>query len=234
MLDALRRRVQHCDMNTIRMQIFSLGLFILMTAAFSAARADVTNSPPPRLIVELHDGSQLVGNSEDQFIRFHSIPLGDLKLDMKDIRSIECASTNSAKLVITGNDTLTVSFVDTAIMVETKIGKLALPVNSVRKLIVQVMDSSGVLIPEQATAYANDCLNNLRQIDGAANQFALEQGKKTGDPINFPTDLKPYIRLDRNGNIPGCPLGGVYTLKKVGDMPTCSLGDTVKPAHVLP
>ena len=220
-------------MNTFRVQNFSLFLFILMIAAFSAARADVTN-PPPRLIVELNDGSQLVGSSEDQFIRFHSLPLGDLKLDMKDIRSIDCASTNSARLVITGNDTLTVSFVETTIRVETKIGKLVLPVNSVRRLTVQVMDSSGALIPEQATAYANECINHLRQIDAAVNQFALEQGKKSGDPINFPTDLKPYIRLDQNGNIPGCPLGGVYTLKRVGDMPTCSLGDTVKPAHVLP
>ena len=187
-------------MNTFRVQNFSLFLFILMIAAFSAARADVTN-PPPRLIVELNDGSQLVGSSEDQFIRFHSLPLGDLKLDMKDIRSIDCASTNSARLVITGNDTLTVSFVETTIRVETKIGKLVLPVNSVRRLTVQVMDSSGALIPEQATAYANECINHLRQIDAAVNQFALEQGKKSGDPINFPTDLKPYIRLDQNGNI---------------------------------
>lgn len=233
MLDDLRRRVQHGGMNTFRLQIFSLALWISMTAALSAARADGTN-PPPRLIVELNDGSQLVGSSEDQFIRFHSVPLGDLKLDMKDIRSIECAANNSAKLVITGNDTLTVSFVDTTLRLETKIGKLTLPVNSVRRLTVQVMDNSGALIAEQATAYANECINHLRQIDAAVNQFALEQGKKAGDPINFPTDLKPYIRLDQNGNIPGCPLGGVYTLKRVGDLPTCSLGDSVHPAHVLP
>ena len=221
-LDARWWRMQHCDMNPFRIQVFSLFLFTLLTAPFSAARADVTN-PPPRMIVELRDGSQLVGSSENQFIRFHSVPLGDLKLALKDVRSIECDSTNPAKLVITGNDTLTVSFVDTTILLETQLGKLALPVNSVRKLTVQVMDSSGDLIPEQATAYANECLNNLRQIDAAANQFALEQRKKTGDPINFPNDLKPYIRLDQNGNIPGCPLGGVYTLKRVGDMSTCSL-----------
>lgn len=81
---------------------------------------------------------------------------------------------------------------------------------------------------------ANHCINNLRQIDAAANQFALENHLTNGDRINFPNDLTPYIKLNSAGRIPGCPQGGVYSLKKVGDAPTCSLGTTVTPAHVLP
>ncbi len=81
---------------------------------------------------------------------------------------------------------------------------------------------------------ANACLNNLRQIDGAVQQFALEKGKTNGATINFPDDLTPYIKLDKNGKIPSCPKGGVYSIKKVGDVPTCSLSNTVTPAHVLP
>ncbi len=41
----------------------------------------------------------------------------------------------------------------------------------------------------------NPCIRMLRQIDAAANQFALEKNLKTGDPINFPNDLTPYIKL---------------------------------------
>lgn len=81
---------------------------------------------------------------------------------------------------------------------------------------------------------ANDCINNLRQIDAAANQFALENHPTNGDRINFPNDLTPYIKLNKDGKIQPCPSGGAYSLKKVGDLPTCSLGTTVTPAHVLP
>src|SRR4029077_8755125 len=78
------------------------------------------------------------------------------------------------------------------------------------------------------------CINNLRQIDAAANQFALEHNSRTGDPINFPSDLTPYIKLNSVGKISSCPQGGIYSIKRVGDTPTCSLGTTVSPAHVLP
>jgi len=74
----------------------------------------------------------------------------------------------------------------------------------------------------------------MRQIDAAANEFALEHGKTNGDAINFPNDLTNYIKLNSYGKIPPCPSGGFYTLKKVGDKPTCSLGTNVTPAHVLP
>jgi len=78
------------------------------------------------------------------------------------------------------------------------------------------------------------CVNQLGQIDAAANQFALDHKLTNGSPINFPNDLTPYIMLTKDGKIPGCPGGGIYSIKKVGDTPTCSLGTTVTPAHVLP
>jgi hypothetical protein len=62
----------------------------------------------------------------------------------------------------------------------------------------------------------------------------LEKGKTNGEAINYPDDLTPYIKLNKYSKIPPCPKGGVYSIKKVGDVPTCSLGTTVTPAHVLP
>jgi len=55
-----------------------------------------------------------------------------------------------------------------------------------------------------------------------------------GAPINFPDDLTPYIKLNRYGKIAPCPSGGTYHIAKVGEPPTCSLGTTVSPPHVLP
>ena len=81
---------------------------------------------------------------------------------------------------------------------------------------------------------AHRCINNLRQIDAAANQFALERNLKTGDPIKFPDDLTSYIKLNSAGKIPPCPDGGIYHISKVGEVPTCSLGSTITPNHILP
>jgi len=89
-------------------------------------------------------------------------------------------------------------------------------------------------VSARSKAQANACINNLTKLDGAANQFAIEQGKKTGDPIQFPSDLTPYIKLNAAGSLPGCPAGGSYSDNKVGDQPQCSLGNTVTPGHVMP
>jgi prepilin-type N-terminal cleavage/methylation domain-containing protein len=88
----------------------------------------------------------------------------------------------------------------------------------------------------RATSQANACINNMRQIDAAVNEWALEQGKKTGDgPATLASDLTPYIKLNANNSIPGCPAKGNYTVGKVGDTPqiSCSLSG-LDPAHKLP
>jgi type II secretory pathway pseudopilin PulG len=89
-------------------------------------------------------------------------------------------------------------------------------------------------VKARATSQANACINNLRQIDAAAQEFALERGKKTSDAISYPTDLTPYIKLNAAGSIPPCPAGGTYTEGTVGVNPSCSLSATVTPAHLLP
>ncbi|MGD0208182.1 MAG: prepilin-type N-terminal cleavage/methylation domain-containing protein [Verrucomicrobiota bacterium] len=90
-------------------------------------------------------------------------------------------------------------------------------------------------VKARATSQANACINNMRQIDAAANEFALEKGKKTGDSITWPSDLTPYIKLNSASSIPPCPAGGSYTVGTVGAIPqiTCSL-TTVTPPHILP
>ena len=75
----------------------------------------------------------------------------------------------------------------------------------------------------------NGCLNNLRQLDGAAQTWALEHNKAPTDTYAL-TDIKPYIRLDSNGNFPACPANGTYSPgATVGDYPTCTI-----PGHVMP
>ena len=89
----------------------------------------------------------------------------------------------------------------------------------------------------RSTSQANACINNMHQIDGAVTEWALEKGKKTGDPApSLMADLTPYLRLNSSGSIPGCPAGGTYSVGVIGALPpvTCSLASTVTPPHQMP
>ena len=63
------------------------------------------------------------------------------------------------------------------------------------------------------------CINNLRQIDGAMQQWALENKRAQGSPVGS-TDLRPYLR---GNTLPVCPVGGAYTIVSVGVAPICSI-----------
>jgi hypothetical protein len=75
------------------------------------------------------------------------------------------------------------------------------------------------------TAMQNMCINNLRQIDAAKHEWALENHKVATDT---PTqnDLLPYLA---NHRWPICPAGGIYTINQDSIPPTCSVTN-----HVLP
>jgi hypothetical protein len=104
-----------------------------------------------------------------------------------------------------------------------------------------VIFHSGVRDPW--TSPTNACINNLREIDAAKNRWALEHNAKTNDIVTL-DDIRPYlvrygdpngfIKLDDRGNLPKCPAGGTYTIGKIGEPPTCSIGNTVTPNHILP
>jgi len=68
------------------------------------------------------------------------------------------------------------------------------------------------------TAQKNACINNLRQIDGAKQQWALENKKSDTDT---PPDaaVGEYIK---NNKFPTCPGSGTYAVGAVNTDPTCS------------
>ena len=76
----------------------------------------------------------------------------------------------------------------------------------------------------RAAAAQNACLNNLRQIDAAKQQWALENNK-TASATPAAADLLPYFK---DGVFPVCPSGGTYTIGSVGEVPVCSV-----PGHAL-
>src|SRR2546423_3646585 len=75
----------------------------------------------------------------------------------------------------------------------------------------------------RTTSQANACINNLRQMDGAVQQYALEN-KLASSATYALDDLKPYVKLDSQGNLPPCPGGGGYSAgASVTNAPLCTL-----------
>jgi hypothetical protein len=89
-------------------------------------------------------------------------------------------------------------------------------------------------------------INNLRQIDSAKQEWALEMGKTKGNPPPVAADIQGYIGRGSAGSLGKvvCPTdnGGTidssYVIGDIGTLPTCKLlGITQQPdptqAHVL-
>ena len=72
----------------------------------------------------------------------------------------------------------------------------------------------------RTTSQKSTCINNLRQINSAIQQWALEQKQGPGAPVTL-ADLAPYLK-----NPVVCPAGGTsftdsYSLTDVANSATC-------------
>jgi prepilin-type N-terminal cleavage/methylation domain-containing protein len=81
----------------------------------------------------------------------------------------------------------------------------------------------------------NACINNLRQIDGAKQEWALET-KQGVAATPGDTDIQPYMGRGTGGTLPFCPLDSTkvfdtsYTAGNVATPPACKKDAT---NHVL-
>ena len=84
-------------------------------------------------------------------------------------------------------------------------------------------------VKARTTAQKNACINNLRQIDGAKEQWALETQQAAGAATaGSEAAIDGYIK----GGAPECPAQGAYTYGDLATAPVCSLA--VSDLHVLP
>jgi len=89
----------------------------------------------------------------------------------------------------------------------------------------------------RTSAQSNACINNLRQIDGAKQQWALET-KQNGAATPTDADLQTYLVRGAAGFLPICPAGGTgatfascYTVNDVATAVACQI---VPADHLLP
>ena len=80
---------------------------------------------------------------------------------------------------------------------------------------------------------SNACLNTLRQIDGATQQWFLENRNRT-NYVPTQADLLEYIVRDTNWPFPKCPAGGAYIIGGENKLPRCTAGRATWPnSHIL-
>lgn len=93
----------------------------------------------------------------------------------------------------------------------------------------------------RTTSQQNACINNIRQIDGAINEWAVENRAATGDRVYIP-QLLPYLGRGSSGTPTYCPsdptlsMTNSYTVShagyfKVGLVPVCFINPS---NHVIP
>jgi general secretion pathway protein G len=82
-------------------------------------------------------------------------------------------------------------------------------------------------VKARTVSQSDACINNLRQIDSAKQQWALENNQA---PSATPAQasVRPYIGRGSVGVWPACPANGSYTINAVSTAPMCNIA-----AHVL-
>ena len=93
----------------------------------------------------------------------------------------------------------------------------------------------------RSTSQQNACINNLRQLDGAIQTWALETGQSATATVGASgANIKPFLGRGSTGSLPYCPLDSTktfttsYLLATVADPPTCNLGTDTNYKHVMP
>ena len=77
----------------------------------------------------------------------------------------------------------------------------------------------------RTNARKSTCINNLRLIDAAKEQYALENNKDSSTtPVA--ADITAYLK---GAAVPACPAAGTVAINAIGTDPTCTVS-----GHVLP
>lgn len=175
-----------------------LRLILPAIAIFTCIQIQAAPSENPpigfRLIVDLRDGSRVIGKSADDRFQFHSDILGDVKLPLEKIRSLECsAKTNVIQLTTANGDLLAVEFAMNSLKVETVYGKINLPISLIKDVRVSVLrkfgrPTEGLIGMWRGDGNADDSIGGN---DGVLQNVGFTDGV-VGQAFSFNPDRSPF------------------------------------------
>ena len=202
-----------------------VGLFIGLVmmwqgVVFGAGESEVVQGNG-EFAVELTDGSSVVCRPVLVELPFKT-PYAELKLPLQRVQMLEIdPKTAKVKVLFLNGDQIQGSCPLTELAVTWLLGEVKLPLASITRATTTLK-----LAPvfEDTPSRRNTCINNIRQLDFAKEQWAMSTNKGQGAAVAIHR-AHQYIRGNRT---PTCPAGGTYTYQVIGTPPACNV-----PGHTL-
>lgn len=207
--------------------ILGIWLGTLPTFGADAETARPETETPP-FFFRLTDGTRLLCAPAIERIPFVTA-YAEMNIAWSNVTKIAFQrKEQKAVLSLRNGDLLQGSIPLTTMRVRALIGELTIPMTNVEEIAFNgAVDLPSAAAPLNDTPQArNACINTLRQIDGAKEQWAMENNRADGDRPG-PNDISPYIR---NGfQALHCPSGGTLSINALGAAPTCTVpGHTIR------
>jgi hypothetical protein len=197
-----------------------------------------------RLKVELNDGTSIAGIPVVSNIAVRTA-MGELSVPLANIASMTFSNQGNVSVTMANGDRISGVCSFEGLRLTTLMGDLTVPAKMLSKI---VCSHARALNPDVLRANANTCINNLRQLEAAKDQYALEAGLSNDSHIAW-TDIGP-TNTARGGYLkawPRCPESPTfnagpsatgaqedYELNAVGVNPRCRHCHDADPPHVLP
>lgn len=199
-------------------------LFVLsvLTQTFAQAAETPSYTTNNAFSLTLTDGSVLLCNPQISIVPLKTA-YAEMSVPVERISVItNTPSTGESTVVMKNGDSIRGKCGLENITVISLLGKLSIPFT--RILVVNSKHTPPRTFSD-SPAKRNACINNLRMLDSAKEQWALASRKAAGaNPVII--EINTYIR---GNTTPICPAGGKYTYKTIGENPTCDC-----PGHALP
>jgi len=190
-------------------------LVVLGTVAGSAQET------PEKLAVKLTDGSLLLGTSSVREIVIESSAVGQVTVTFNRLRAIKRVPDSGAlTLTFRNGDTLQGTTKLATLPLTTVFGDVKVPVASVTHIQIGEPPVETPPFTGDPLVAARRTLNDVRQIDAAIDQWALETGQRNGAVVNLPA-VATYLRGAlstslRDGKVPKDQVGNPFLIGPVG------------------
>lgn len=170
-----------------------------------------TNPPADyRLTVELRDGSKVIGKSSEESFQFRSEVLGDLKLALGKIRTIESLTkSNQFRLTTSAADLLVAEFATKDIRVKATYGEVSLPVALIKGVRITTLGKTGRPHDGLVGLWSGDgnALDAVTENTGVLRNVSFTEGV-AGQAFSFAPNSFPW---------------GTYTGVQIPDRPAYAL-----------
>ena len=192
------------------MKALLLGFGLMTGLTSSCVTASSSSTAGCRLVVELRDGSRMIGSSEEAQFAFQSDILGEVKLPLEKIRLVESVGrTNLVKVTTSGGDSLTARFAMENIRVGTSFGEVKLPVSLIKSVRVSLCGKAGRPLNGLLGLWSGEgnAADSVSGNDGVLRNVSFSDGV-IGQAFTFAPNSFPY---------------GTYTGVQIPDRPDYAL-----------